>query len=288
MNYDNKKIIVSVSGGKDSTAMCLNLLEQGYSTSDFIRVFADTGWESKETYRYLDELEKTIGKIHRVKAEIPIRQEHKQIVKELEDELGFESSMIRYAIRNQTFPSRNRKWCTTKLKIEPMKKFFDEIDDDFVNLVGIRKEESPKRSKMTKWEYSDYFDCWVHRPLMDWTEKDVIDIHHRFNLIPNRLYLNGSNRVGCYPCIYSRKSEIKNIPIERIKFISKLEKIFTKLRNDRKGDDVVLTFFTPRVKGTTLTIEDVFEWSQTVRGGVQFELFDTEEPTCIKWGMCGV
>ncbi len=288
MNYDNKKIIVSVSGGKDSTAMCLHLLEQGYSTSDFIRVFADTGWESHTTYEYLEQLEKTIGKIHRVRAVIPVRTEHKEIIKEIEDELGFESPMIRYGIRNQVFPSRSRKWCTSILKIEPIKEFIDRFEDEIVNLIGIRREESPRRQKMTEWEYNDYFDCWTHRPIINWTEKQVIDIHHRFNIRPNDLYLNGSNRVGCYPCIYSRKSEIKKIPIERIDFIGRLEKIFTSLRNERKGDDVILTFFTPRIKGDIMTIHKVYEWSKTIRGGKQFELFDTEEPTCIKWGMCNV
>lgn len=36
-------IVASVSGGKDSTAMCLWLQEQGL---EFTPVFLDTGWES--------------------------------------------------------------------------------------------------------------------------------------------------------------------------------------------------------------------------------------------------
>ena len=61
INYEDKLIVVSVSGGKDSTAMCLHLFEQGYDKDDFVRVFADTGWESEETYRYLKEIERVVS-----------------------------------------------------------------------------------------------------------------------------------------------------------------------------------------------------------------------------------
>ena len=35
-------LIVSVSGGKDSTAVCLRMFELGYTKDDFQRVFFDT------------------------------------------------------------------------------------------------------------------------------------------------------------------------------------------------------------------------------------------------------
>ncbi len=285
MNYDNKKIIVSVSGGKDSTAMCLNLLEQGYSKSDFIRVFMDTGWEDSGTYGYLEQLQDTIGEIITLKQDIDFPEEYSEYVEYFENKIGWESPFIRRVFKYQFFPTRRMKWCTKELKIEPIKKYFDSLDDDYVNLVGIRKEESPRRSRMEEWEYNDFFDCWVHRPIIDWKEAEVIDIHHRFNLVPNRLYLNGSSRVGCYPCINSNKQEIKKLNKERIQLIKELEEVITDLRAKRKGELKAITFFSS--KGTSpMFIEEVYEWSQTTRGGKQFELFSTEEPTCVKWGMC--
>lgn len=281
MNYDNKKIIVAVSGGKDSTAMCLNLLEQGYSTSDFTRVFMDTGWEHSSTYEYLDELEKTIGPIIRFKQHIDYPEEYREHIEYFEQKLGHESPMIRRIIKNRHFSNRFQKWCTKDLKIKPIKKYFDSLDCDYVNLVGIRKEESPRRSKMDEWEYNDFFDCWIHRPLIDWTEKQVIDIHHRFQLIPNRLYLNGFSRVGCYPCINSRKGEIKLLDDDRIEIIRELEILINKLR----PSDTDYTFFSSKTNAV-MRIDQVRQWSKTTRGGKQFELFSTEERSCVKWGMC--
>jgi 3'-phosphoadenosine 5'-phosphosulfate sulfotransferase (PAPS reductase)/FAD synthetase len=286
----NGKLIVSVSGGKDSTAMCLHLFELGYTKDDFDRVFMDTGWEHASTYEYLDELESTVGKIIRLKAEVPIPESARSAVEQFEKRLGFESPFIRRVFKYQSFPSRRIRWCTRELKIAPVTAYFDSLDYEFISVVGIRKEESLKRSKMEEWEYSDHWDAWVWRPLINWTEKDVIDIHHRFGLVPNRLYLNGSTRVGCYPCINSRKKEIKNLEDERISLIRDLEIELTKMRRARKGEDQhPATFFSSPTRGVQImTIDEVRNWSLTTYGGKQFEMFSGEEPTCVRWGMCNL
>jgi 3'-phosphoadenosine 5'-phosphosulfate sulfotransferase (PAPS reductase)/FAD synthetase len=54
-------IIASVSGGKDSTAMCLHLKEQGL---EYRAVFMDTGWETQAVYDYIDnDLPNIIGDV---------------------------------------------------------------------------------------------------------------------------------------------------------------------------------------------------------------------------------
>ena len=55
-----KKYIVSLSGGKDSTAMLLRLIEEGYPI-DLI-LFCDTGLEFPQMYDHLKRLEQHIGK----------------------------------------------------------------------------------------------------------------------------------------------------------------------------------------------------------------------------------
>ena len=286
--YEDCLILVSVSGGKDSTAMCLNLLEKGYAISDFKRVFCDTGWEHEHTYEHLNELEKTIGKIDHAKIHIPIKEEYREYIEDIENDLGFESPFVRRSFKYLFFPTRRGKWCTQELKIHAQRDYMKKYDEDIINLIGIRKEESPRRAKMKEWEFNKTLDCYSHRPILEWTYQDVINIHHRFNLVPNRLYLNGSNRVGCYPCIYSRKSEIKQLDQKRIDIIRKMEKIFRELRYQKTGEYNQSSFFTPQIRGIKTDIDSVVEWSKTTRGGKQFELFSTEEPTCKKWGLCGI
>ncbi|AWM80324.1 hypothetical protein DKL61_08110 [Gammaproteobacteria bacterium ESL0073] len=62
-----EKNVISLSGGKDSTALLLHALEK--ETENIVPVFADTGNEHKQTYDYLEYLERILNiKIIRVKA----------------------------------------------------------------------------------------------------------------------------------------------------------------------------------------------------------------------------
>ncbi|HDZ9126760.1 TPA: phosphoadenosine phosphosulfate reductase family protein [Vibrio cholerae] len=70
--------VVSVSGGKDSTAQWLLGVEN--EVENLIPVFADTGHEHELTYEYLDYLERNIGKITRVKADFSRQIENKREV----------------------------------------------------------------------------------------------------------------------------------------------------------------------------------------------------------------
>lgn len=58
--------VISLSGGKDSTALWLYALEQGV---ELMPVFADTGNEHEKTYEYIDYLERQLGPIRRIKAD---------------------------------------------------------------------------------------------------------------------------------------------------------------------------------------------------------------------------
>lgn len=62
------KHIVSFSGGKDSTAMLLFMVENNYQIDEII--FLDTGMEFPQVYDNIDKVEKYIGiPITRLKAE---------------------------------------------------------------------------------------------------------------------------------------------------------------------------------------------------------------------------
>ena len=62
------KHIVSFSGGKDSTAMLLMMLEKGMQIDDI--VFMDTGVEFREMYEHIEKVEAYINrKITKLKAD---------------------------------------------------------------------------------------------------------------------------------------------------------------------------------------------------------------------------
>lgn len=285
-------VVASVSGGKDSTAMCLHLREMDIP---YIAVFADTGWENAETYRYItEELPGYIGPVTTVRADIPVPEDARAMVDKYEARLGRQSDMIRRILRWATFPSRQARWCTRDLKVTPIKRLINEQDADVINAVGVRATESAARAKLPQWEESKELRCDVWRPLLHWTEEDVIAIHQRHDVVPNRGYFDGAERVGCWPCIYSRKSEIRrmaDIDPDRVALIRDLESdVMALLRARDKEPESPPALFQQTLgrSGACMPIDGVVAWSRTARGGRRFELFDTPERErgCMRWGMC--
>ena len=184
--------------------------------------------------------------------------------------------MVRLILKKGTFPSRNFRWCTSELKLKMLKAYLDTLDSDVINCVGIRRSESRRRAKLSEFDYMEKLDLDVWRPIIKWTEEDVIGIHKKHGLSPNPLYLRNSERVGCWPCIMSRKAEIANIDRERIHVISTIEHYLT----NKKGN--------PRNFFYYQNIEKTIDWSKTSRGGKQYKLFNTlpADQSCMKWGMC--
>lgn len=295
---DGRRVIANVSGGKDSAAMCLHLKERGIP---YEAIFADTGWEHADTYAYLrGPLEAAIGPIRWLRAEIDLPPEREAMAQELEAMLGHYSAMVRLCLRRMMMPARQVRWCTQAAKVEPMHRWLETIDDDVVSVVGIRHEESATRAAMDEWEWSDKLDRWTWRPIVHWSLDDVIAIHARHGLSPNPLYLRGATRVGCWPCIFARKAEIRmlaDIDPGRVEVLRRLEDVVCKLGRQRSIDNGKTprenySWFQAEDKttdgGYSWPIDRVVEWSRTARGGRQVELFAAapRDAGCMRWGLC--
>ena len=226
-----RPVIASVSGGKDSTAMCLALREMGIP---YTPVFMDTGWENAETYRYIrDELPAYVGDVTWLRSAVSLPPDLDEVACAFEERLGHYSMMVRWILKKGMFPSGNRRFCTTELKVRPMAAFLASLDTEAVNTVGIRADESAARALLPEWEdphEGSLIDAEVWRPILRWTTDDVIAVHQRHGVTPNRNYFAGARRVGCWPCIRSAKLEIRNIADRdpaRIDIIRDLEAIVT-------------------------------------------------------------
>lgn len=304
--YDDRFVnIISLSGGKDSTALLLRAIELDV---EYEAVFADTGHEHEETYKYVDYLEKRLGiKIRRIKADLTQRVLNKKKTVETKwrkdgvDEEIIQSAldnlkptgipMLDLAIWKGGFPSRRRQFCTQELKIVPMiEQVYEPIWESGKEIIvwqGIRRSESKARENAKEFEQlpDGYY---TYRPLVEWTARDVFNMHEKHDVEPNPLYKLGMNRVGCMPCINTGKEEMFQIQMrfpEVIDRVEEWERIVSKVAKTGKA-----TFFTSdEIQGDG--IRERAEWSMTTRGGRQVDLLkvaDMEDiPQCeSNYGLC--
>ena len=171
--------------------------------------------------------------------------------------------------------------------MKPVRDYLRALYDDFVNAVGVRAQESFRRSKYPEWEYSQEFQCDVWRPLIRWKEEDVIAMHKRHNVRPNPLYLLGSERVGCWPCIFATKKSLRVLAKEnpqRIAEIRELEKEMNDQRRSRDPKAPLIAWFSR--DGQSLPIDNVIEWAHKDTSGRELFASGDREAGCMRWGLC--
>ncbi|WP_294966857.1 phosphoadenosine phosphosulfate reductase family protein [Sulfurimonas sp.] len=217
------KYLLSLSGGKDSTACLLWALDT-LPKEDIIPYYIDTKWEHDDVYKYLDYLEE--------KLEIKITR--------LESE-GMEA----LSIRKKCMPNSVMRFCTENLKVKPALEFYKTIKDDFINIVGVRREESKKRANTESFTISQDGIKTLF-PVAYWTTQRVFDYHKEHNIEVNPLYKRGFSRVGCYPCIYARKHELQNMEPKYKTRLRNLEKKIGEITAKAGFDPKKATFFPPK------------------------------------------
>lgn len=219
MRNATKNFVVSFSGGKDSTAMLLKMIESGEKIHSVI--FFDTEWEFPEMYDHISKVEKMINmKIYRLR--------HK---------IGFDYLLHDRPIRIKSGPEQGklrchgygwatmaRRWCTRE-KLNVVEYYLKPIQN-VVSCVGIAKDETQRND--------NFGDLFIKRrfPLQefDMTEKDALKYCYSKGLDWNGLY-DYFDRVSCFCCPLQPK---KNFEILK-KFYPELWKRILSMQN--KFDD---------------------------------------------------
>ncbi len=189
-----KEHIVSFSGGKDSTAMLIRMLEKGMRVDDI--VFADTRMEFPELYEYLDKVEDYIGrKITRLD-EGDWDKWFFGIVKR-----GKHKGKMR-GMPLRLYPC----WHSREAKFKPLDKYMR----GHIRYLGYAIDEKHYKRKRIIDEYRAGFGKpdYVY-PLVDWgwTEQYCIE-YLKSKGLHNPLY-DKFNRLGCYLCPKQNKKALE-------------------------------------------------------------------------------
>ena len=185
-SYPQERIVISFSGGKDSTVVA-DLVVRALRNPSLVHIFGDTTLEFPLTLEYVE----------RYKADNP-----KAIFKTARnDEQDF------YKVCEDIGPpARMLRWCCTMFKTGPITRTMNRYyrDCDILTYYGIRKCESVNRSKYNRVEDSaDTIKIRKQKtasPIFLWKDIDIWLYIFSQNIDFNDAYRLGYDRVGCWCC----------------------------------------------------------------------------------------
>jgi len=191
--------VVSLSGGKDSTALAIYMRET-FPQVPTEYVFCDTGAELPETYEYLDRVESVLGQpIVRLNALdlLRIRKRHSRS--------PFDVWLNE--VYGGYLPNPRARWCTRVLKIQPFELHIG--DDRAFSYIGIRADEDREGYSSKKPPaLSEQPNIVPVYPFKDAGVgiDDINDILEDSGLgLPK--YYQWRSRSGCYFCFYQQIGE---------------------------------------------------------------------------------
>jgi len=242
--------VISMSGGKDSTATALKAIEDKAENIRF--VFSDTGHEHQITYDHVDYLDNKLRSICGVGIDVVradfteniINKREKLITHFMDIESGLDGNaqlkgftrdilermieaikptgnpFLDLCIWKGRFPSTRARFCSEELKHKPIAEYQFNLSNDFnavISWQGVRRDESLARANLIEKDIE--FGSWepepsgmlIYRPILEWKAIDTFEIAKRFGIEPNPLYKMGMGRVGCMPCIHATKQEVRGI-----------------------------------------------------------------------------
>ena len=231
--------VVSLSGGKDSSAMLLRLLEENRPV-DLI-LYCDTGLEFPQMYDHLNRLEACTGR---------------EIVR-LKAPHDFEYYFSRYhptrknpaleQYDGMSWPGPRNRWCTAMMKTRIMNAYLKNLKEEYtvIEYVGFAADEA-KRIKEKSY------------PLVDWgmTEKDCLSYCYKRGFSWGGLYELFS-RVSCWCC-----------PLQGFAALRKLYEHFPDLwRQLEKWDESTWRQFRADYSVRELAVRFDFEKTWQAQGG---------------------
>ena len=203
MNHDQHYHAVSLSGGKDSTAMLLLMIERGMPID--VVLTADTGMEFPEMYKHLRRLDDYLYRergIHITILRHPkgfeylMFEEPKQKLSSIENRKRLGVSLC-----GNGWPGIQVRWCTGQLKTHLISKEVNRLKGQYnaLHYVGIAADEA-HRCKGEQY------------PLVEWgiTEAEALQICYDRGYDWGGLY-EIYHRCSCWCCPLQRIDELRKL-----------------------------------------------------------------------------
>ena len=184
--FDEEKIVISFSGGKDSTATA-DVVVKALSNPNLVHIFGDTTLEFPATLEYARRF----------------RENHPQAI----FEVAKNDEQVFYDVCEDIGPpARMMRWCCSMFKTGPITRIINGFyrNQQILTFYGIRKSESVSRSKYNRIE-DDAESVKIQQqtvasPIFFWKDIDVWLYILAEGVDFNNAYRLGYDRVGCWCC----------------------------------------------------------------------------------------
>lgn len=185
-DYPEENIVVSFSGGKDSTVTA-DLTVRALSNPSIVHIFGDTTLEFPTTMEYAKRF-----RASNPKAIFKVAKNREQDFYSICEEIGP--------------PARMLRWCCSMFKTGPITRVLNSLyrEKDILSFYGIRKCESVSRSKYNRVEDNaesvKIQKQKVASPIFLWQDIDIWLYILGEKIDFNDAYRLGYDRVGCWCC----------------------------------------------------------------------------------------
>lgn len=198
-DYPSEHVVISFSGGKDSTAVA-DLVVRALENPSLVHIFGNTTLEFPLTLEYAQRFRR-----NNPRAILKIAKNKEQNFYDVCEDIGP--------------PARMMRWCCSMFKTGPITRILNNLykDAQILTFYGIRKYESVSRSKYERVSKNNESvkiqKQTVAAPIFDWRDIDVWLYLLGEKVDFNDAYRLGYDRVGCWCCPNNN---------ERAQFLSKI------------------------------------------------------------------
>ena len=257
--YEEEKIVISFSGGKDSTVVA-DLVVNALGNPSLVHIFGDTTLEFPTTIEYAERY----------------RNSHKHAIFQIAKNNEQDFMTVCEDIGP---PARMMRWCCSMFKTGPITRVLNNLyrEQKILTFYGIRKAESLTRSKYNRVE-GDSESLKIQRqtvasPIFFWTDVDIWLYILTKKIDFNEAYRRGYDRVGCWCCpnnniraqfmsaifMPEKSEQWRNFLVEFAKKIGKIdaeEYVDTGMWKARQGGNGLESANDIKIKFTNCTTEE--------------------------------
>lgn len=197
---------VSISGGKDSTAMLILMLEHDMPID--VVFWADTGMEFPEMYRHINQLDTYLYRkrgIHITRLKERHTFEWMMFKKPITKKGAVENRLSKgLPLAGYGWPGKTVRWCTGYLKTHLIDRQLRQLSKGrtVIQYIGFAADEKHRCKDDPQFKY----------PLVDFdvTEKQALDICYTHGFMIGNLY-KIYNRASCWCCPLQSIDELRKL-----------------------------------------------------------------------------